>query len=329
MISYLKSKFNEEYERLSLWYFVSFFFAIIYYFTAKPIINIALLIAITITILIVQIRYDLNLISRFIYYCLIFFIIGLITSDVRVKLSDNVSIKKIIISEIYGKISAIKPTIHGKQITLTNITSDKGNFNKIRVNVAKKFTTQLKIGDRIKFKTKLYPLQSSVLPGTFDFGFYLNMQGMEATGYALTAPKILHQQNHGSFYSNFKHKINNLRIIVYNRLIDLMGDKHGNFAAAILIGETKAIDPTIAKNMRNSGIAHILSVSGLHLSLVALILYISSRAILNLSNFLSYNVNIKVIAAIISIFGSFAYLILSGSNIAATRAFIMTLVFII
>ncbi len=329
MISYLKSQLTEEYQRLSLWYFVSFFFAIIYYFTAMPVINLVLLTSITIAILSICHIYCLKLFINFICYCLIFFMIGLISSDIRVKLSDTVSIKKIIIAEISGKIVVIKPTIHGRQITLTDVTSTKGNFNKIRVNVAKKFTTKLKIDDRIKFKTKLYPLQSSVLPGTFDFGFYLQMQKIAATGYALSTPQILAKQNQNNFYTNLNTKINNLRIIAYNRLINLIGDKHGNFVAAILIGETKSIDPIIAKNMRDSGIAHILSVSGLHLSLVALILYVSSRIILNFSNFLAYQVNIKIIAAIISILGSFGYLIFSGGNIAATRAFIMTLVFII
>ena len=75
--------------------------------------------------------------------------------------------------------------------------------------------------------------------------------------------------------------------------------------------------------------AHILSVSGLHLSLVAMIFFVVSRMLLNCSNYLAYNTNIKIIAACISIVGSFAYLQISGSNIAAMRAFIMTSIFIV
>ena len=45
--------------------------------------------------------------------------------------------------------------------------------------------------------------------------------------------------------------------------------------------------------------------------------------------FFAYNTNVKVIAAIISIIGSFAYLHISGANIAASRAFIMTSIFIV
>ena len=112
-------------------------------------------------------------------------------------------------------------------------------------------------------------------------------------------------------------------------MIEVLGVENGNFAAAILIGETKAIPKDISENMRNSGVAHILSVSGLHLSLVAMIFFVSSRALLNISNFFAYNTNIKAISAIISIIGSFLYLQISGNNIAATRAFIMTSIFIL
>ncbi len=82
------------------------------------------------------------------------------------------------------------------------------------------------------------------------------------------------------------------------------------------------------KEMRQSGISHILCVSGLHLSLVAMLFFISTRFLLNLSNYIAYNYDIKLIAAICSLIGSYGYLQLSGMQIAATRAFIMTAIFI-
>ena len=50
---------------------------------------------------------------------------------------------------------------------------------------------------------------------------------------------------------------------------------------------------------------------------------------MNISNFLAYNTNIKIMSGLISITGSFLYLQISGNNIAATRAFIMTSIFIL
>ncbi len=92
------------------------------------------------------------------------------------------------------------------------------------------------------------------------------MSGIEASGYALTAPLII--SNNSSEFSKY---IKSKRRKIYARLLEVLGKEEGNFAAAILIGETKAIPKDISENMRNSGVAYILSVSGLHLSLVAMI----------------------------------------------------------
>ena len=91
-----------------------------------------------------------------------------------------------------------------------------------------------------------------------------------------------------------------------------------------MIGEGRAIDKEVLFNLRYTGISHILCVSGLHLSLVMIIIFTSSRFLLNISNYLAYNFDVKIIAACITLVGSFFYLLLSGVQIAATRAFFMT-----
>ncbi|ABV72966.1 ComEC/Rec2-related protein [Rickettsia canadensis str. McKiel] len=67
--------------------------------------------------------------------------------------------------------------------------------------------------------------------------------------------------------------------------------------------------------------------SGLHLSLVVIIVFLTTRFLLNHSNHLAYNFNIKLISAYYSLVGSFGYLELSGM-LAATSAFITATIFI-
>ncbi len=251
--------------------------------------------------------------------------IGMIVANIRLDLVKITPISRTMITTVEGEVESLKPTLRGTQLLLRNNKSDANrDFNKVRVNISNKLSSELIPGDIVKLKTKLFPLQSSVLPGSYDFGFYMYMSGIEASGYALTAPEVIYSNP-----SSFSEYIKSKRGQIYQRLIEVLGVENGNFAAAILIGETKAIPKDISENMRNSGVAHILSVSGLHLSLVAMIFFVSSRALLNISNFFAYNTNIKAISAIISIIGSFLYLQISGNNIAATRAFIMTSIFIL
>ncbi len=355
------SKLENEYHNLSLWYFVSFILGIVFFFQTNsnyiagylfnyPIYYIcSIIVSISVTLIIfAKVFYKDNLLYSFIIYCFIAFLVGVFVANIRINNISTQPISRIITAKIIGRVGQMKPTLGGMQIILedvhllnkTNFTKNKddpnkaetshlnkaetSHLNKVRINIKSKLASKVKYGDVIQLKTKLFPLKNSVLPGTFDFGFYMYMSGIEASGYALTKLSII-EHNNGFFHQ----KIQTIRRKIYDRLISVMGQKNGNFTAAILIGETKAIPSELAQNMRNTGVSHILSVSGLHLSLVAMIFFVASRFFLNLSNYLAYNSNIKIISGFISIIGSFFYLQISGCNIAAMRAFIMTSIFII
>lgn len=324
--SYLIRKLEQEYHHLSLWYFVSFISGITLFFQFLPNKSLYTLVSCAaLSILLIRYFYRRNIIIYFIASCFFGLMIGMIVANIRLDLVKITPISRTMITTLEGEVESLKPTLRGMQLLLQNNKSDANrDFNKVRVNISNKLSSELMPGDIVKLKTKLFPLQSSVLPGSYDFGFYMYMSGIEASGYALTAPEVIYSNP-----SSFSEYIKSKRGQIYQRLIEVLGVENGNFAAAILIGETKAIPKDVSENMRNSGVAHILSVSGLHLSLVAMIFFVSSRALLNISNFLAYKTNIKAISAIISIIGSFLYLQISGNNIAATRAFIMTSIFIL
>lgn len=324
-INYFRRKLEEEYHHLSLWFFVSFIFGIIYFFQNVFVFSSYYSLVISIPLVLLALYFkNKDIVIFFIITCCASFFIGFFVSNLRTSLVETKPIQKIVVTDVTGEVIAIKPSLRGMQITLIDAKIDNESLSKVRINIGQKLATDLDYGVKVKLRAKLFPLSSSALPGTFDFGFYMYMSGIEASGYALTSPEVISQKN-----SSFNDFIQRLRAKIYSRLVEVMGSREGNFAAAILIGETKAIPIDVAKNMRDSGIAHILSVSGLHLSLVAMLFFISSRALLNCSNFFAYNTNVKVIAAIISIIGSFAYLHISGANIAASRAFIMTSIFIV
>ncbi|BAW82277.1 predicted protein [Rickettsia japonica] len=168
---------------------------------------------------------------------------------------------------------------------------------------------------------KLYKPQNSILPGGYDFGFYAYLSDIGANGYAMSEPQIIERNE-----TNFDSFI--YRVVPIFIIIEKLGKDKGNFAAAILLGETKGLNRQIMQDMRQSGISHVLCVSGLHLSLVVMIIFLTTRFLLYLSNYLAYNFNIKLISAYCSLIGSFGYLELSGMQIATTRAFITDAIFI-
>lgn len=329
VFQYLTNKLNDEYHHLNLWYFVSFFYGIVFYFKtldslySSNSLAMSIIIAAALSVFVIFFKKREKLFLIFMFSLLLAFTLGISAASFRLASVTTQSITKPQMIGIEGTISRIKPTTNGVQVVLTDIQGVE-KLQKIRVNLMAKDSRDVVSGDRLKLHAKLFPLSSSLLPGGYDFGLYMYLDGIQATGFAYNVTRLKTGENNG-----FYEKVENIRAIIYHKLMEVLGRYEGNFVAAILIGQTKAIDSGMAANMRNSGIAHILSVSGLHLSLVAMIFFIVSRFLLNCSNYLSYKINIKIAAGIISILGSFAYLLLSGSNIAATRAFIMTFIVIL
>jgi ComEC/Rec2-related protein len=339
MFTYLIKKLEQEYHHLSLWYFVFFFYGIAFYlksvdfFNQRVLLNTPIALYLTILFVLIYCVVFLRKKEKFIFSLfltiLFSFGCGVMIAHFRITNAQIYPkpITKTNVFDIEAKVLEVKPTIGGAQLILDNVVilnkNDNNlknhNFGKIKVSLRGESSLDFLKNDVINLRTQLFPLNSALLPGGYDFGLYMYLNGITATGFATSSPKVIKSES-GYFYD----ELQNIRGIIYKELIRILGPDQGNFVAAILIGETKAINKHMADNMRNSGIAHILSVSGLHLSLVAMIFFISSRFLLNCSNYLSYKINIKVAAGIISIIGSFGYLLLSGANIAATRAFIMT-----
>ena len=75
--------------------------------------------------------------------------------------------------------------------------------------------------------------------------------------------------------------------------------------------------------MRNSGLAHLLAISGLHIGLVASILFVAVRGLLALVEPLALRHPIKKWAASVALAGAFGYLLLTGATVPTQRAFLM------
>lgn len=328
MLHYLEQKVQAEYHNLSLWYFVSFLFGIVYCFSRfenSPLVPFFLFsLSLLICIFPAYILFK-KLLARFALFLIFSFVVGLCVAKYRIEHLKVPVLEKEIVSNVTGRIEAMKPTIRGMQVTLkeTRVTKLDREFAKIRVSIGAGYLKDKDIepGDKITFLAKLFSPRNSFI-GNSNIPKYTYFAEVAATGYAMSVLEINDRSN------NSKGVIHKIRMNAYDKLITAIGKVKGNFAAAILLGETKGIDKNILNNMRQSGISHILCVSGLHLSLVAMILFITTRFLLNFSNFIAFNFNIKMIAAITSMLGSYAYLELSGIQIAASRAFIMTSIFI-
>jgi competence protein ComEC len=318
----LKELLEREYQNLSLWYFVSFLFGCAFCFSKNDAITWDYVRVVCLILLCslccCYLSFKKHLFWRFSILLLLSATVGAGIGALKKSQIKTSLISKHLCTLIQGDVEQIKKTTRGMQVLLSNIHSpneliSKTNSN-IRINIKDKYFINFKAGDRIEIRACLMPPPTKVIPNGYDFNFYANLSNISSVGYGISKPIIVHQND--SIWPKWQEKI-------YKRLSSNLNQVSANFIAALIIGNNKGIDDKVMKNMRLTGMSHILCISGLHLSLVTLICFKSLRFLLNASDYLAHNVNIKIIAGIISIIFSYCYLKLSGSQVAATRAFVM------
>lgn len=215
----------------------------------------------------------------------------------------------------------LRPTKKGhffQRILLTDLKMDIPLLlpQKVRLTLKGK-RTRLWPGQRIRLRVKLSPVPDATLPGGYDFPRQAYFQGIGATGFALSAPEIIGDR------SSLRTRLEKKREEITEAFLAHMASPAGAIAAALITGDKASIPEEIRENFINSGLAHILAISGLHLTIIAGCMFMIIRRGVALIPALCLAYNSKKIAALGTIVVTFFYLVLSGFGVPAQRAFIM------
>ncbi|MEL7481751.1 MAG: ComEC/Rec2 family competence protein, partial [Pseudomonadota bacterium] len=105
------------------------------------------------------------------------------------------------------------------------------------------------------------------------------------------------------------------------------GPRAGGFAAALVSGDRSFMAEADQLALRQSGLAHLLAISGLHLGIVGGLVYLLARRGLGLIEPLAVRAPVQKFAAIAAIVAITLYLVLSGASVSTQRAYIMSSVF--
>lgn len=224
---------------------------------------------------------------------------------------------------VQGKIYKIENTALGTNIYLKGLEVENGeksvSVKRIFVNTEK--IPNVKIGNIIKVRGKLRQFEEAANKGNFDSRKYYLSLGFYGKIEAGTIEII------NSDYSGIRQGLYELRMEIIERLEKLCSDNNGIFSiinnkngiiGAIILGDKTDLDSDIKELYSVSGIAHILAISGLHISFIGMAIY---RLLRRRFRFLfSAAVSIPVVLS----FG-----IMSGFGISTIRAIIMFILKII
>ena len=189
-------------------------------------------------------------------------------------------------------------------------------------------TAPFRAGQRLRVRAVLNPPYAPTMPGGFDFGRQAWFEGLGAVGWALGQPQQLPDPELAGegWGERLALGLASLRGRVTRRLLDGIGGAEGAVAAALITGEKGAIPPEVAAAYRACGMAHILAIAGLHMSMVAALVFAVVRGGLALIPAIALRYPIKKWTAAIAILFTLGYLLLAGIPISAQRAFCMSTV---
>jgi competence protein ComEC len=223
---------------------------------------------------------------------------------------------------VSGHVDAIEQRQKGLRVTLSGLQIEglPAQRHPRRITLTlKKPPPGLAIGDEIATKAMLFAPPAPTMPGGYDYTRSLYFQGIGGVGFAPSEVQVLSRGKP----SRFTEALDAFRLSLAERIGAPMQPENAPVAAALMVGEQSAVSEEVADAMRDAGIYHVLSISGLHMALAAGILYFSLRLLLSLYPPLALRLPVKKIAASLGLAGAFAYLLVAGYPVPAVRSFVM------
>ncbi|MCR5460158.1 MAG: ComEC/Rec2 family competence protein [Acetatifactor sp.] len=161
-----------------------------------------------------------------------------------------------------------------------------------------------KIGSRIQVEGLFSFFETATNPGEFDYAKYY--QGKRIGG-KFTETRILWQS---ASYDRVREFLHELKIYFGKRLDYVFPVREAGVMRTMLLGDRTQLDPALRKLYQEGGIVHILSISGLHVTLLGMGLYSLLRRLGMRMNF----------AAVLSGGILVLYGIMTGMSVSACRA---------
>lgn len=178
-------------------------------------------------------------------------------------------------------------------------------------------------GDRVRALAMLSEPRTFGNPGEFDYRHWLKRRGVLVTGF-VKSERLIEKAGSGGGPAAF---VQSTRSEIA-RFIDSSGSLYPEPLKALVISGQGGIDRELKEAFAATGTAHILSISGLHVGMVAAFSYWAALFFFRRSERALLAVDAKKIALALSALPAIAYAILAGLPVPTQRSLIMVLAFI-
>ena len=176
-------------------------------------------------------------------------------------------------------------------------------------------------GERWRFTVRLKRPHGNLNPNGFDYEAYLFEQGIRATGYVRANPGNVRLQ---AFVSSAGNWVERLREHIREHFLSTLGDApYAGILVALTVGDQRAIDSGLWQVFSRTGLTHLMSISGLHITMVAGLAYWLTGFLWRRSAWLPLRLPAQQAAALGGLLVAFAYCVLAGFAVPAQRTLYM------
>ena len=226
---------------------------------------------------------------------------------------------------VEGRVVEVEIRPDNRRVTLDRLTvaglAPERTPAQVRL-VVRKPANDLIPGQHVTTRAVLLPAPAPAAPGAYDF--QRDAWFMRLGGVGFTVGDIQTQGGPETLAGSWTLWLNAARVAVVQRTLAVIPGAAGALAAALLTGEQGAVPPDVMGWMRDSGLAHILSISGLHISLVAAIVFFAVRGGLALAPYVALRYPIKKWAAVAAFVAITLYTLFATPGVPTQRSWLMT-----
>jgi competence protein ComEC len=174
-------------------------------------------------------------------------------------------------------------------------------------------------GAVIRLRARLMPPPVAAVPGAYDFArvAWFDRIGAIGRGFAPVAVLSGRGTNQG------------IRTALTSHITQRMPGSTGGIAAALATGDVGAISEDDSEAMRRAGLAHLLSVSGLHITAAVSATMLVVLRLLALSPWLALRTRLPLIAAGAGAAAAIAYTLLTGAQVPTIRSCVAALLVLV
>lgn len=222
-----------------------------------------------------------------------------------------------VVTAFVGQVERVEPLPARQLVRLTLRLRTRDLPPLIRVNIAATdLPDGVTPGSALSLRARLMPPPGAAVPGAYDFARFAWFQGIGATGRGLAPIRVIARGDPGNA---------GLRATLTQHIAASVTGSAGGVAAAFVTGDRGSIDESDAEAMRRAGLAHLLSISGLHVTAVVVATMTLVLKLLALFPPLALRVRLPVVAAGAGAVAALFYTWLSGADVPTVRSCIAAL----